>query len=205
MEQQAPEIRVHVTPASEMRRSIDTLLLAFAADPIIRWSYSSASDYIHNFHDLVEAYAGQAYAHCTALHVEGFRGVALWLPPGVEADDHGFVRVLERTLEPEKMKTMNSVVGEVGATHPVEAYWSLPLLGVDPAHQGTGIGGALIAAMLDRIDAEARPAYIESTSPRNLSLYERYGFERRGMIVREGRPPLFPMLRRPAAGTLSGQ
>lgn len=46
----------------------------------------------------------------------------------------------------------------------------------DPAAQGHGLGGALLASRLERCDAEGLPAYLESSNPVNVPLYERFGF-----------------------------
>jgi len=40
-------------------------------------------------------------------------------------------------------------------------------------------------------------AYLESTNPANLSLYQRHGFEFIGNIQAGTSPPLFPMIREP--------
>ena len=60
--------------------------------------------------------------------------------------------------------------------HPKEPYWYLPLIGVDPARQGKGLGGALLRHQLAICDRDGAPAYLESSNPRNISLYERHGF-----------------------------
>ena len=39
------------------------------------------------------------------------------------------------------------------------------------------------------------PAYLESSNPRNMSLYKRYGFETMGQIKVDDVPPLHPMIR----------
>jgi hypothetical protein len=51
-------------------------------------------------------------------------------------------------------------------------------------------------AAIARIDADGRPAYLESSSPRNIPLYERFGFESIGEIQTETSPVLTPMVRR---------
>jgi RimJ/RimL family protein N-acetyltransferase len=49
---------------------------------------------------------------------------------------------------------------------------------------------------VERIDAEGLPAYLESSNPRNISLYQRFGFEAIGEIRAGGSPPVVPMLRK---------
>ena len=72
---------------------------------------------------------------------------------------------------------MFSMFEQMDALHPWEAYWHLPLIGVDPVHQGKGIGSALLSVVLNVCDSRKVSAYLEATSPRNVPLYERHGFE----------------------------
>jgi ribosomal protein S18 acetylase RimI-like enzyme len=72
----------------------------------------------------------------------------------------------------------------------------LPFIAVDPAYQGKGHGEALMAYALARCDRDKLPAYLESTNPRNVSLYRRHGFEPIGTIQVGSAPPIVPMLRR---------
>ena len=46
-------------------------------------------------------------------------------------------------------------------------------------------------------DRDKKLAYLESTNPRNIPLYERHGFELLGTIQVGKSPPIFPMLRKP--------
>ncbi|MGH9960925.1 MAG: GNAT family N-acetyltransferase, partial [Pyrinomonadaceae bacterium] len=46
-------------------------------------------------------------------------------------------------------------------------------------------------------DHDQKLAYLESTNPRNIPLYERHGFELLGTIQVGTSPRLFPMLRKP--------
>ena len=49
---------------------------------------------------------------------------------------------------------------------------------------------------LEEVDSDGLlPAYLESSNPRNMSLYKRYGFETIGQIKVSDVPPLHPMIR----------
>jgi hypothetical protein len=47
----------------------------------------------------------------------------------------------------------------------------------------------------DKIDEDSLPAYLESSNPKNMSLYGRYGFETMGQIKIGDAPPIHPMIR----------
>ncbi len=70
------------------------------------------------------------------------------------------------------------------------------MIGVDPARQGGGIASALLAESLRAIDREGAIAYLESSNPRNIPLYERHGFEVIGEIQSGSSPGARPMLRK---------
>ena len=59
--------------------------------------------------------------------------------------------------------------------------------------------GTVQAFGVRECDAQGLPAYLESSHPRNVPLYERHGFEVMGVIQPGDFPPLIPMLR-PARG-----
>jgi GNAT superfamily N-acetyltransferase len=72
-------------------------------------------------------------------------------------------------------------------------------VGVRPALQGQGLGSMLMRPTLERADSAALPTYIEASSERSASLYERLGFLHMGVFeLPEGGPPVWPMHRPPA-------
>jgi ribosomal protein S18 acetylase RimI-like enzyme len=58
-----------------------------------------------------------------------------------------------------------------------EPHYYLSLLGTHRARAGRGLGIALLAENLARIDGERMPAYLESSNPGNNHRYERFGFQ----------------------------
>jgi ribosomal protein S18 acetylase RimI-like enzyme len=55
-------------------------------------------------------------------------------------------------------------------------HWYLQTIGVDPKFQGKGYAGRLIRPMLEKIDAQHLPCYLETFEEKNASIYERFGF-----------------------------
>jgi ribosomal protein S18 acetylase RimI-like enzyme len=121
----------------------------------------------------------------------------MWLPPGVEPDSERLTVLTEQHAPPERQADMTKVFEQMGKFHPKEPCWYLPLIGVDPTSQGRGYGSALLRYALEQIDRTGAPAYLESSNPSNVPLYERHGFEVLGSIQAGSSPTVIPMLRRP--------
>ena len=194
-ESHRPDVRV--ATLSDRDRVVSTLVLAFAADPVARWMYPDADAYLAHFPRFVMAFGGRALAHGTAHQAGDFAGAALWLPPGVHPDESALEDLLHATLPERTLGDVLGLLDEMDRYHPAEPHWHLPMIGVQPARQGRGLGSALLRHALAACDRAGLAAHLESSSPANIPLYERHGFELRGTIRRGGSPPLFPMTRQP--------
>lgn len=107
------------------------------------------------------------------------------------------MKIFEDTVAQKQRSIVFSMFEQMETYHPTETHWHLPLIGVDPALQGRGVGAALMRHALEKCDLEETLAYLESSNPRNISLYERLGFEPLGSIQVADSPTIVPMLRRP--------
>jgi ribosomal protein S18 acetylase RimI-like enzyme len=177
--------------------AIDTVVLAFAGDPIARWNWPHSHQYLTSMPSLVRAFGGNAFSHSGAYCTNDYIGVALWLPPGVQPNEQRLTEIIESTVSASLRADAFGMFERMASYHPNAPHWYLPLIGVDPAHQGKGHGDALMAYALQRCDHDHVAAYLESTNPRNIPLYERHGFEVLGTIQIGSSPPLVPMLRGP--------
>ncbi|MGH3870832.1 MAG: GNAT family N-acetyltransferase [Pseudonocardiaceae bacterium] len=186
-----------VAATVDQDRAIGTVTAAFISDPIARWSFRDAHQYLTYFPRFVRVFAGGAFGSGTAHSAGAFSGVALWLPPGVTPDEEVLGALMEEAIPAAERAEIFGFLGQMGEYHPTGQHWYLPLIGVDPARQGRGYGSALLRCGLTMCDAQSVPAYLEATSERNKSLYERHGFEAIGVIQAGSSPPMWPMLRTP--------
>jgi GNAT superfamily N-acetyltransferase len=87
------------------------------------------------------------------------------------------------------------------ARHPREPHYYLPFVGVDPDRQGRGLGSSVLRPILERCDSEGIPAFLEASTPRNRSLYERHGFAvTEEFTLGTGAPAQWRMWRAPVSG-----
>jgi ribosomal protein S18 acetylase RimI-like enzyme len=184
-----------VTAPSDAERAFAVILLAFGNDPAARWTFPDADAYLTHFPSVIRAFGGRAFAHGTGIHVDGFAGAAMWLPPGVHADEEALGAIMQATVPAERQADLFAVFERMGSYHPGEPHWYLPLIGVDPAHQHKGYGSLLLRHGLAQCDRDHAPAYLESSNPANIPLYERHGFVVQGTIQVGSSPTIVPMLR----------
>jgi ribosomal protein S18 acetylase RimI-like enzyme len=188
---------VQAVSAPQAQLAIAPLVLAFATDPAVRWMYPDAHQYRTFFPQFVRAFAGKAFALGTAQTVGHFLGTALWLPPGVLPEDEVVGPLLQETVTTDRQEDLFALLDQMGAHHPTVPHWYLPLIGVDAAHQRRGLGSVLLQSMLVLCDRQGFPAHLEATSPENVPLYERHGFEVRAEMRAGSSPSIFAMTRLP--------
>src|SRR5438270_6781899 len=109
------------------------------------------------------------------------QGGALWGPPGhwrlppgeIVRETPASIKAFGRNL-PKALRVLSQIEG----LHPKEPnHWYLAFLGTRCHSQGQGVGSAMLREVLAQADDTRTPAYLESSNERNLTLYERHGFQ----------------------------
>jgi ribosomal protein S18 acetylase RimI-like enzyme len=191
------EHQVRVADASEGEAVLDTLMLAFSGDPCLRYLLNSPAAFFKGFRPFATGMGGAALAQGTAWLADDGAAAALWLPPDVTSDRDAMMAVIGELARPEKLPVLGEVGETMAAYHPHEPHWYLAMIGVDPARQGQGYGSAVLKASVRRCDEDGVIAYLESSNPKNVPLYERYGFEVMGFVQPGDFPGIYPMIRQP--------
>ena len=127
-------------------------------------------------------------------------GASVWMSPGKWRfsllDEARMAPSVLAAFGPAGTVRLLQLLGAVERAHLREPHYYLFAIGADPAHQGRGVGAALLAPMLARCDDEQLPAYLESSNPQNLSFYRRHGFDDHGDALRFGDGVIVTPMRR---------
>lgn len=196
-----PRPSVHLARSEERRSVVDVLGRAFHDDPVAIHLFPDAASRTMRwarFSGLAWDAMGET-AH--VLTTESVRGAAIWQAPGPTrlgrlrrgAIGFRFLAVAGRGF-----RRMIRLSDRTSAVRMSEPHYYLAALGTDPAHQGKGIGSALMQPVLDRCDREGTPAYLESSKAANVPFYQKHGFEIQEEIQIPDGPTVWAMARPPA-------
>jgi GNAT superfamily N-acetyltransferase len=186
---------VTIAGDAQVEHAIATLVLAFVTDPVARWMYDDPYQYLLHIPRLFRALGTSSFEAGAAQRTSDGLGVALWLPPGVHGEDGALEAVIAESIVGEKQPDVTAILQQTEYYRPIEPHWYLSLIGVEALHRNNGCGGALLQHRLRQCDREHLPAYLWSSNPLNVTLYERHGFQAQGVIKVGSSPSIFPMLR----------
>ncbi|MDX6610314.1 MAG: hypothetical protein QOF85_2239 [Solirubrobacterales bacterium] len=160
-----------------------TLTAAFEADPLWSWAFPR-----EGLADLWRMLISSAMRYPWVWVADDCAAASVWIPPGgveVTDDEEAALGPLLNELIGSRAAAVESLFARLDATHPDQPpHYYLSLLGTHPDHRGRGLGMALLADNLAKIDSEEMPAYLESSNPQNDPRYERLGFVRVGEFQR---------------------
>lgn len=155
---------------------------AFAHDPVEAWLWEPAADPDAARHRFLRFLVDEYFAlgHVYVEQGSGGRsGAAMWAPPDrsilPESSIPGLISMMEELIGDEAIPRL-SELARTNDHRPDEPHFYLGVLGVDPGHQGAGLGGVLVEPVLEACDRGGVLAHLESSNPRNIGFYERLGF-----------------------------
>jgi ribosomal protein S18 acetylase RimI-like enzyme len=143
---------------------------------------------------------GEVYASSAKME-----GVSAWLPPG-KAPLGGWQIIRSVPLSvlfrfgrqgASRMQAYGRYIDNLHRKLVPYPHWYLQIIGVDPKYQGQGFSSRLVRPVLERIDRERMPCFLETNTGKNVAIYRRFGFE----VVSEDKMPgtevtSFAMLRK---------
>jgi GNAT superfamily N-acetyltransferase len=178
------------------------LMRAFEDDPVARWAFPPERPRQGALRRFQELRLRQLISDEQVWMAADHSCAALWAPPErwrkTLREDAVFARCF---AHPRLLRRLPLVAaGWMGLErrHPhAPPHYYLAVLGTDPAHQGRGLGSALLAPVLERCDHDGVGAFLESSKERNIDFYARHGFRVREELRLPRGPRVWTMWREP--------
>ena len=189
---------------------VDIWAEAFELDPFMEWLFPDDATRLES----LKRWWGFTLDHLpsgTELHGTRAQGcVAYWQPPlskeapsGTEddragnSDSHSEFMVMMNELLGDLVPSRLEGLGQIRQARLSEPHWYLAVLGTLPDQQSKGLGGKVLAPMLERCDRVGLLAFLESSNPANVGFYRRHGFEPAGELMMDDKTLVTLMAREP--------
>ena len=183
----------------------DVAMEAFLDDPF--FEFLSPKEHLRRrglrifFRSFVQ-YLGTGRSVFIATRGDRIVGVAAWAPPGSypaslrEQVLQGIWALWSLLPRPKAVVDGFRYTTAMEKAHPKGELWYLALLAVHPELQRQGIGGKLIAPILELCDEQGIDVYLETQKQDNIAYYRRFGFsELEALRPVSAGPPLLRMHR----------
>ncbi|MEU6260034.1 GNAT family N-acetyltransferase [Streptomyces sp. NPDC047043] len=182
-----PHVSARLASPADIDSIVSTFTSAFFHDPVWGSAFPDERRRAAQAAVMWRVYVTSALRYPWTFVTPDAEAAALWIPPGgvelLPEEVAGLERNLARVTDPDTARAIMAVGEQFEAVHPAEPFFYLTILGTHTDHRGKGLGMALLAESLARIDEVGAPAYLESTNPANLKRYESVGFAVRDEIV----------------------
>lgn len=194
---------VSVRPAmrADVPRAVRTLGRAFADYPFTRHTIA-ADDHQRRLEEFQELFLTRiGLEHGRVWVADDGAAVAVWTTPETEAAAV-FAELAPRFVElaGERVRLHHAADEAMRRHRPTEPVWFLGSVGVDPERQGSGLGAAVLRPGLQEAEQAGVPAFLETSSARNVRFYQRLGFDVTAAYpLPDGGPDTWAMVRRPAS------
>ena len=184
------------------------LALAFQDDPMLRYAIPNPTQRARQLPWLIGANVRYGCLYGEVYATRELTGAAIWLPPGRTSIT--LVRALRAGMfatplnvgwaAVRRLVAMERYTTRLHKRFAPTKHWYLSQIGVEPAHQGRGIGGALLQPMLARLDTAGIAGYLETSDEANVPFYRKRGFRivAEGVVCASG-PRVWAMRREPHA------
>ena len=166
-------------------RAGEAMADAFVDDPVWRKLFEGESDLSRKYQAFFEVPVrlclryGKVYA--TSANLEGmiacvpgtFSDITFWrfLRSGAFGCGMRMGKTAGKRMVDLKVLSVDRAQNSAG-----RPYMYLLLLGVRVAHQGKGLGGSLLRALMADCDAHNLPIFLETETEENVKMYEHFGF-----------------------------
>jgi GNAT superfamily N-acetyltransferase len=162
------------TPAAR-DRVVETVVTAFANDPAFGYFFPDRQTFVDHATTFARYLFDRRVQRGTIWIVDGGTSVAMWDEPGA-GDDPGDDGPTLR-LPAAALARLDAYHAAVENALPAERFWYLGILATHPDAKGRRWGRLVMTPALELAADAGLPAYLETTNPNNVRLYQGVGWE----------------------------
>lgn len=160
---------IGVAGPRDRERVVQIAVAAFRSDPFLRLMLPDDDEYAESAPEFFGALFDRRIGAGT-VWMAGDAAISMWDGPGAPTETLFRLPDTARAVLEEYDAAVHGLL-------PTGRHWYLGVLATDPAHSGRKLGRAVMRAGMDRAAADGLPAYLETTNPANVALYERAGWQ----------------------------
>lgn len=199
---------VHANPEQEPQH-VEVLAESFQRDPICNWMVRQDDKREEAFRLFFRTWIRlRSYAQGEVLTTEAGRSTFLWMPSSkLHATVGQQVRSAASLVRFAGLRNVSRLLGffdRATKLHPKEPHFYLQFIGVHQADRRSGVAAALMNHVLARADREGLVCYAETSEPKNLEIWKRFGLLATGEFRHADSPPVWSMLRKPGSSDTKG-
>jgi GNAT superfamily N-acetyltransferase len=184
----------------DSRAMVEAMARAFYDDPVFEWFFPDGGKRLAQCRRYFAGRTRILLRQDEIYTVDGGVAAAMWARPGEWRDPPFevlrqfafFAPAIGRRI-PQALKGLR----DIEERHPKPPHWYLAVLGTDPSRQGEGLGSAVLQPVLDECDRLEVPAYLETSTERNVAFYTRHGFRVSDELTMPDGPRMWLMWRDP--------
>jgi len=184
-----------VLSIQNLNEAVATIIISFCSDPLIGWILPNLKKRLDFLQDFASFFIQTAVPDCGVHVLPDFSGVAIWTSADESMPSSRLQSIFAEHISLSILRQYFSMSAELDLAKPAGQHLTLQLIGVDPVRQGQGIATSLIDFGLREADRQGLPTYLQSTNPRNIPLYQRFGFKIVKEVGAAGVPPRIAMVR----------
>jgi ribosomal protein S18 acetylase RimI-like enzyme len=166
---------ITVATPKDRGQVIDSLVAAFANDPVLRHLFPDDVTYPRYGAAFFGRLFDKRVAQNTIWTIGRGASVAMWDAPA--ANEGPPDETLAAQLPADALARVKAYDEAVHAALPTTPFWYLGVLGTHPDYAGRRWGHAVMGAGLRRAAADGLPGVLETSNPANVGMYRRNGWE----------------------------
>ena len=157
---------------------------AFQEDPTFTEIISEETERIENLIHLFKFVIKYGLKYGLVIMTSGMEGISVWLPPektvittwkAIKSGAFSLVlKIKSKTLN--LQRKIDNYMEDMHKRLVPDPHWFLPVIGVEPEYQGLGHGKNMLSFMINHIEEERLPIYLETNSTKNVQFYNKFDF-----------------------------